>query len=96
MGEQIAPPKERKARHQHVCEWCNKPVIDVGEIHMAWVWVEDGIAATVRMHLDCYDAMHRESDHYHDEYICDDYHRRGMTHDESFAAREAERKASDK
>jgi hypothetical protein len=90
MGEQIANPEPRKARLQHVCEWCNTPVIEKGEIHMAWVWVEDGSASTVRMHLDCYEAMDREREWPYDELICQDYHRRGMTHDESLAAREKE------
>ena len=91
MGEQLANAKEVKARHQHVCEWCVKPVIEKGEVHMAWPWAEDGSVATVRMHLDCYEAMDREGDNHDSPLICQDYHRRGMTHDESFEARDKEK-----
>ncbi len=92
MGDQLNPAAERKARKPHDCIWCHT-AIEKGEIHTWWVWADDGTLTTVRMHNECFKAMDRENDDYYDEYICEDYHRRGMTHDESFEAKAKEDQA---
>ena len=50
----------RKARKAHRCIWCWE-WIEAGEHHQTYVAFDDGSAATVRFHPECYESMHAAS-----------------------------------
>lgn len=75
------------ARKEYLCEWCPER-IQVGEKHAQYAGVMDGYIQNTRMHLECLDASHREWDSWNEE-LCQERHLRGMTCDETEAARAA-------
>ena len=57
-------PEKRKARKPHRCSWCDE-MIKKGELHEAWTMFDDGRADTVRVHIECGEAI---QDVYDDEW----------------------------
>lgn len=47
----------KAAKKQHRCSWCDKR-IEVGESYKRYRWFGDDGPSTVKLHHECYDAMH--------------------------------------
>jgi hypothetical protein len=52
MSGQVVGQATRTARKAHGCYLCSLP-INPGSRYLAWAWVEDGRAQTMRSHLGC-------------------------------------------
>lgn len=86
----LTPVEKRTARKEHRCEWCFT-TIEVGESHNRWAGTEEGQWYSMRVHLDCYDAMTREWHEVGDDFVSvGEVHRRAMTMTETEDALDAE------
>ena len=63
----------------HTCSWCETQIVP-GETYHRWRYLDARDAGTVREHLECYEAMCRESGGGEIEWS--EPRRRGMTMDE--------------
>jgi len=57
----ISPVRYIKIRKDHRCDWCNG-WLKQGTVVPSWWCADDGIAATIRMHVECYRAAARDGD----------------------------------